>query len=118
MALQTAGDAPVPPGAVITDAPLTGANGDTWLIREVQGQFTLVGFGDRALPQIDGIARIGINSRGDYPCFDATDGHAIRRYGNAHIYLFRPDGHVCAVFTTPDAAAITAAMKNAMGAAL
>lgn len=118
MALQTAGDAPVTPGEVVTDAPLTDPDGDTWLIREVQGQFTLVGFGGAQLPQIDGIARIGINSHGDYPCFDAVDGHAIRRYGSDHIYLFRPDGHVCAVFTTPDATAITAAMKNAMGAAL
>ena len=57
--------APVAPGEVVTDAPLSGPNGDTWLINEVPGQFTLVGFGDVALPQSDGIARIGINSRGN-----------------------------------------------------
>lgn len=118
MRLQTPGGAPVAPGEVVTDAPLSGPNGDTWLIHEVQGQFTLVGFGDVALPQIDGIARIGINSRGNYPCFEATDGHAIRRYGRDHIYLFRPDGHVCAVFSTPDVTAISTAMENAMGASL
>lgn len=115
MPLQTSGSAPVVPGEVITDAPLSGPDGNTWLIREVQGRFTLLGFGDVTLPQIAGIARVGINSHGDYPCFDATDGHAIRRYGSDHIYLIRPDGHVCAVFKKADVDAITTAMKTAMG---
>lgn len=118
MALQTPGAAPVAPGWPLIDAPLSGANGDTWLLSEVQGAFTLAAFGDVALPDLPGIRRIGVNQRADYPCFTALAGHAIRRYGSDRAYLFRPDGHVCAVFTAPTAEAIRAAQARAMGAEL
>ena len=46
--LQTDGPAPCQPGTAMQDAPLLGSQADTWLISEIQGQFTLVGFGDVA----------------------------------------------------------------------
>ena len=115
MTLQTPGSAPVCPGESVVDAPLNGCDGDTWLIAEVQGAFTLLAVGDVKLPAIDGIHRIGINSHADYPCFKDIEGHASRRYGIGMIYLMRPDGHICAVFDTPDIAAITAAYHQAKG---
>jgi 3-(3-hydroxy-phenyl)propionate hydroxylase len=115
MALQTDGDAPVRPGDAVIDAPLRGPFGDTWLIVEIPPSFTLLGFGNVTLPAIDGIARIGINSHADYPCFEDVEGHASRRFGTDTIYLIRPDGHICAVFDTPDAAAITTAYHTAKG---
>jgi 3-(3-hydroxy-phenyl)propionate hydroxylase len=99
----------------MVDAPLAGANGPTWLIDELQGEFTLVGFGDVQLPDVPGIRRIGVNQRADYPCFSAERGHATRRYGSDIAYLFRPDGHVCAVFRKPDVADVQDAIDTAMG---
>ena len=115
--LQTPGPAPVPPGTAMPDAPLSGPDGDSWLISEVQGDFTLVGFGDVVLPDLPGLRRIGINQRADYPCFTAAHGHALRRYGSDRAYLFRPDGHVCASFTQPVASEVLAARDRALGAA-
>ena len=113
MALQTPGYAQVPPGSALVDAPLSGDDGDSWLLEEVQGDFTLVGFGDLLLPEVEGVRRIGVNQRADYPCFVATNNHAVRRYGTGKAYLFRPDGHVCAVFDRPDASAVAAARDRA-----
>ena len=118
MALQTPGTAQVGPGTAMIDAPLTGPDGDTWLISEAQGAFTLVGFGDVFLPDIPELRRIGINQRADYPCFTALGNHAIRRYGANRAYLFRPDGHVCAAFIDPGADAVRDAMARASGAEL
>ena len=117
--LMTPGAAQVAPGRAMIDAPLEGPDGPTWLIEEVQGRFTLVGFGTVQLPDVPGVQRIGVNQRnGDFPCFTATANHAIRRYGADIAYLFRPDGHVSAVFEAPDVAAVTAARDRATGAAL
>lgn len=113
--LQSEGSAQLPPGSPMVDAPLAGPNGLTWLIDVVQGEFTLVGFGDVQLPDVLGIRRIGVNQRADYPCFSAERGHATRRYGSDIAYLFRPDGHVCAVFRKPDAAGVQDAIDTAMG---
>ena len=118
MALQTPGEAPVAPGTPLVDAPLDGADGPVWLSELVQDGFTLVGFGDVTLPELDGIERIGINQSSDYPCFSATGDVAISRYGAGRAYLFRPDGHVCASFTAPDASMVAAARSRALGAEL
>ena len=118
-ALQTPGEAPVAPGRALVDAPLAAADGtETWLVEQVTGGFTLVGFGPVALPEVEGIARIGIEQSGDYPCFSAAQGLALQRYGTGRAYLFRPDGHICASFTAPTAAAVRAARDRAMGLAL
>ncbi|QBF33658.1 FAD-dependent oxidoreductase [Thalassococcus sp. S3] len=114
MALQTPAEAPVRPGTALVDAPLEG----TWLSREVQGGWTLVGFGDVALPDVPGLRRIGVDQRAEYPCFASVGGHAEARYGAGLAYLFRPDGHVCAVFEAPDAGTVQAALDRAMGRAL
>ena len=114
-ALQTPGAAQIPPGRAVVDAPLAGPDGDSWLIREVQGEFTLVGFGNVTLPEMVDIRRIGVNQRAEYPCFTATNGHATRRYGSDMAYLFRPDGHVCAVFRHPTAAEVRTARDRALG---
>ncbi|MFD3190012.1 FAD-dependent oxidoreductase [Sedimentitalea sp. HM32M-2] len=118
MALQTPGSAQVAPGRALIDAPLTSATGDSWLLSEVQGDFTLVAFGDVTLPDIDLVRRIGVNQRADYPCFMANGGYATRRYGSGKAYLFRPDGHVCAVFDHPTTQAVLTAKARALGAEL
>ncbi len=118
MALQTPGAAQIAPGRALVDAPLSGDAGDTWLLHEVQGDFTLVGFGDVMLPDVPGIRRIGINTRAEYPCFTAKHNHAMRRYGSPKAYLFRPDAHVCAVFDMPTKEEIIHARARALGAEL
>jgi len=118
MQLQTPGLAPVMPGHALIDAPLSGPDGNTWLIREAQGAFTLVGFGNVVLPDVSGLRRVGIGQNADYPCFEDPSGLALARYGTGCAYLLRPDGHVCAVFDTanpPDVTGITAAMARATG---
>ncbi|WP_295511784.1 FAD-dependent oxidoreductase [uncultured Sulfitobacter sp.] len=116
--LQTPGDAPVPPGTPLLDAPILDAQGPAWLLSKAQGSFTLLTAGPAYLPDIAGIARIGINQSNDYPCYRSEDGHVETRYGTDKIYLLRPDGHVCAVFDTPDPTAIIAARDRALGATL
>lgn len=113
--LQTPGTAPIEPGQAMLDAPIRGADGDTWLISQAQGAFTLMTVGSMTLPDIPGTRRIGIGHRADYPCFDDHCGLVAARYGVEHIYLLRPDGHVCAVFDSPDARAIRTALDCAMG---
>ena len=121
MALQTPGIAPLEPGFAMLDAPLrSAAGGETWLLSEVQGQFTLVGFGEVQMPVVDGLRRIGINQleTADFPHFTTVDGHGTRRYGSERAYLFRPDGHVCATFVAPTVHDVQAAMARALGAQL
>lgn len=115
--LQTGADAPLRPGFALRDAPIDGPDGPTWLVTKAQGQFTLLTASDIHLPEVDGIARIGINQTTDYPCFGDTEGHVETRYGTEKIYLLRPDGHVCAVFDTADSTAISAARDRALGGA-
>ncbi len=113
--LQTPGAAPVSPGRCLLDAPLSGPDGPTWLIEQAQGAFTLITASAMPLPDIKGIRRLGINQHADYPCFTSIDRLFENRYGTEKIYLLRPDGHVCAVFDTPDPKRITAARNRAMG---
>ncbi|MFT7134685.1 FAD-dependent oxidoreductase [Sulfitobacter sp.] len=114
-ALQTPGAAPIPPGTPLIDAPLYDTQGPTWLLTAAHGGFTLITASPMHMPDIAGIARIGINQSADYPCYRATEGHAETRYGTDKIYLLRPDGHVCAVFDTANPIAITAARDRALG---
>lgn len=114
MALQTAApDAPIQPGDPLIDAPLLDAGRPAWLIAKAQGQFTLLRVGHDPIPDIPGFARIGIGHSGDYPCFEDPQGLAAERYGTDHLYLLRPDGHVCAAFRHTDAAAIATAYARA-----
>ena len=109
--LQTEGPAPLAAGQAILDAPL--ADG-SWLIERLQGQFALVGFGDVALPDVAGVARMGIGTRNqDYPCYQAAGPEAEARYGSGSVYLIRPDGHIAASFATPGIRAISSALDKA-----
>lgn len=113
--LQTGTGGPVAPGRAMLDAPV----GEGWLIEMVQGDFTLVGFGGVFLPQVPGVRRLGIgHMAADYPCHGDRDGHALGRYGMGLAYLFRPDGHVAAVFDAPRAETVAAARDRALGRAL
>jgi len=87
-------------GRAVVDASL---DNDNWLVSLVQGeQFTLVGFGDVSLPHVEGVKRIGIEQlSNEYQTYKDISGHALKRYDAGFAYLFRPDGHVMAVFETP-----------------
>jgi 3-(3-hydroxy-phenyl)propionate hydroxylase len=112
LSLQTPGAAPVAPGRAAVDAPL---DGGAWLLPLVQGAFTLAGFGAAPLPEVPGVRRVGIaQSAAAYPCFGDAGGAARARYGEGLAYLFRPDGHVAAVFAAPTAADVAAAMRRAL----
>lgn len=113
--LQTASVAPVAPGTVIVDAPLDGGG---WLIDAVKSEFTLVGFDHVHLPEVPGVARLGIGQHADYPCVEPAGPFAHERYGQGRAYLFRPDGHVCASFVDPTAADVAHARDRALGANL
>ena len=115
MRLQSPGVAPLEPGQPLLDAPLDGADGPTWLLDVVPPQFCLIGFGEVDLPEVPGVARIGINTIRDYPCFSSRDGFATKRYGQDGVYLIRPDGHVCAVFSEPDRHDVERACARAQG---
>ena len=115
MSLQTPGDAPVAPGEPLLDAPLEGENGLTWLIDEAQGAFILMTAGAFELPELTGVDRIGIDQDAPYSTFKDKAGHFKSRYGTDHIYLLRPDGHVCAAFNEIDVPAIEAAVSRAKG---
>jgi 3-(3-hydroxy-phenyl)propionate hydroxylase len=67
------------------------------------------------LPEVAGVRRIGIAQRGDHPCFGDAKGFALGRYGMGMAYLFRPDGHVAAVFAAPTAEKVAAARDRALG---
>ncbi len=119
-ALQTPGTAPVAPGRPLLDAPL----GDDWLISALPAGFVLLGLGDVDLPDVAGIARVGIvpGPAGgaaplgeDYPCLPDREGFALERYGRNRAYLIRPDGHVAAAFDAPRADAVAQARDRALG---
>lgn len=112
----TLGDMPsvgkVTPGHVAVDAPLE--NG--WLLDKLQGEFTLVGFGDVRLPDVVGVRRVGIGqSNVDYPNYTPRTDAAFERYGQSVAYLIRPDGHVLASYTNPSEQDIRAAVDVALG---
>lgn len=109
--LQTPGVAPVMPGQAAVDAPLE----DGWLIEEVQGRFLLVGFGAVDLPLVDGVDRLGVGHGAGYRVVSPKGPAAFDRYGTGRAYLFRPDGHVAAVFDAPTVQSVTLARDRALG---
>lgn len=111
-ALQTPGLAPIAPGRAVVDAPLE----EGWLIEQVQGRFVLVGFGMEDLPQVDGVDRLGVGHGAGYPVVTPKGSAVFDRYGSGLAYLFRPDGHVAAVFDKPTVAQVVAARDRALGA--
>ena len=110
------------PGAVAADAPLRGTGRDTWLLRELGPDFTLLAFG----PPPTGVADLpvklvcigssGVVESGAGTLADA-EGWAALRYDAqpGTTYLIRPDQHVCARWRQPGAARVRAALARATG---
>jgi 3-(3-hydroxy-phenyl)propionate hydroxylase len=100
------------PGAVAGDAPLIGAGGPTWLLRELGADFTLLWFGEAPDWGASTAWRtVAIGSAG----LRDVDGLATQRYdarpGTA--YLIRPDHHICARWRAPDPQSVRAALDRA-----
>ena len=87
----------VSPGAVVVDAPTQ----DGWLVDRVQGDWTLVAFGNVVLPETQ------------VRCLSVTDPVALDRYGAGVAVLFRPDGIVAGCFAAPTAADISTCLATA-----
>ena len=102
-------DVPQKIGMVALDAPLRAPDGSpTWLMRQLGGGFACLVTGDAnlddaAVPKGVELVRIGAGGFAD------AEGKVAERYGSA-VYLVRPDQHVAARWTAPDAADIAAAM--------
>ena len=100
------------PGAALPDAPLA----DGWLLSRLGGGFRLLAI-DAAVPDrldVDGVEVTGVSlSAGD----NASGALAARFLGEAAsaVYLIRPDQHVAARWTAYDEAAVTDAMRRAIG---
>jgi 3-(3-hydroxy-phenyl)propionate hydroxylase len=100
-------------GDVVLDAPVKADGDSTWLVSQVQGEFTLLGVGDVELPDVGGARRIGINqSNVSYKTLQDEEGLATRRYGEGNAYLLRPDGHVLAIYKSPDAGKIRSVLDH------
>ena len=100
-------------GDVVLDAPVKADGDSTWLVSQVQGEFTLLGVGDVELPDVGGVRRIGINqSNVSYKTLHDEEGLATRRYGEGNAYLLRPDGHVLAIYKSPDAGKIRSVLDH------
>jgi 3-(3-hydroxy-phenyl)propionate hydroxylase len=100
-------------GDVVLDAPVKADGDSTWLVSQVQGEFTLLGVGDVELPDVGGVRRIGINqSNVSYKTLQDEEGLATRRYGEGNAYLLRPDGHVLAIYKSPDAGKIRSVLDH------
>lgn len=113
--LHSSGDSPLPIGSPLVDAPVTGADGPSWLIREIPATFCLFHAGSTPIPDVCDLPRIGVDHRGDYPCFEDPSGLLKQRYGSNDIYLLRPDGHICAAFKSVSEEVVAKALKTALG---
>ncbi|BCH34394.1 oxidoreductase [Mesorhizobium sp. L-8-10] len=113
--LQTpSAEAVLEPGSACLDAPLRHGETDVWLLGQLNGGFTLLSFGDRPRIEVNDIKHVHVSRPGGGELQDVS-GHAFRRYGEGFTYLIRPDQHVAAAFRAPDAAAIGAAHRRALG---
>jgi 3-(3-hydroxy-phenyl)propionate hydroxylase len=109
-------EAVLEPGLPCKDAPLKLNGGDVWLLNQLGGGFALLSFGAAPRIEVNDIAHVHVARPGEGELQDVA-GHAFRRYGDGFIYLIRPDQHVAAAFSSPDAVAIRAARERALGRA-
>jgi len=102
------------PGTVAGDAPLQRKGAPTWLLSELDSDFTLLTFGPR--PAWADALAVRTVSIGADDLVDA-EGFATRRYDarSGATYLIRPDHHICARWRAPTAAAVRAALDRARG---
>jgi 3-(3-hydroxy-phenyl)propionate hydroxylase len=99
------------PGAPLTDAPVQRASRDTWLLRSLGPEFTLLVFGDAPswAPSLSNVTvlRIGTDLLDPQGLLaqrlDATPGTA---------YLIRPDQHVSGRWRKPNEEAVRAALAQ------
>jgi 3-(3-hydroxy-phenyl)propionate hydroxylase len=99
------------PGAPLTDAPVQRASRDTWLLRSLGPEFTLLVFGDAPswAPSLSNVTvlRIGMDLLDTQGLLaqrlDATPGTA---------YLIRPDQHVSGRWRKPNEEAVRAALAK------
>ncbi len=100
------------PGAPLTDAPVQRDGCDTWLLRSLSPEFTLLVFGEAPawaarLPQVTTL-QVGKDLQDSQALvaqrLDATPGTA---------YLIRPDQHVCARWRLPTEKSVRAALAKA-----
>ncbi|MGO4154994.1 FAD-dependent oxidoreductase [Cupriavidus sp. YAF13] len=121
------------PGTACVDAPISGAQGQGWLLPQLGGQFTALLFGT---PDADSLAALQRLGQGTLPLklvvvsanaqcaaspgiavWHDAEGLAARRYDArpGTLYLIRPDQHVCARWRQVDIAAVQQAMSRATG---
>lgn len=100
------------PGAPLTDAPVQVEGRDTWLLRSLGSDFTLLVFGQAPdwATQLSDVTVLLVG-----PDIHDTQGLVAQRLdatpGTA--YLLRPDQHVCARWRQPTEAAVRAALATA-----
>lgn len=101
------------PGAPAADAPLRCAGSPAWLLRLLDGGFTLLWFG--AAPAWASALPLQVLAIDGDSVVD-TDGLAAKRYDAMPgcAYLLRPDQHVCARWRAPTEAAVRAAWARAL----
>lgn len=117
LSLQTrSSDAVLKPGEACLDAPLQQAGRPVWLLNQLNDGFALLSFGDLPRIEVNDLSHVHVARPGEGELQDVT-GHAFRRYGENLTYLVRPDQHVAACFSMPDAGAIRAAYQRALGRA-
>jgi len=108
------------PGSPAVDAPITRPDGTTgWLLRELQGGFTLLCFGDEPVAGAgalgSGRVPVAVERIGSGALADPT-GVARDRYdaNPGTTYLIRPDQHIAARWRRADADKIAAALGRAL----
>ncbi|GAB7542455.1 FAD-dependent oxidoreductase [Cupriavidus sp. 8B] len=121
------------PGTACVDAPVSGEQGQGWLLPKLGGQFTALVFGT---PDAESLAALQKLLHGTLPLklvvvssdracaalpgisvLHDTEGLAAQRYDArpGTLYLIRPDQHVCARWRQVDIAGIQRAMSRATG---
>jgi 3-(3-hydroxy-phenyl)propionate hydroxylase len=105
------------PGAPAADAPIGG--GDPWLLRHLEGGFTLLAFGTVPRDDAEALARgrvpVRVVTVGEGGLAD-VEGLCATRYAArpGTCFLLRPDQHVCARWRAFDRGAVEAALARAL----
>lgn len=111
----------VAPGSPAADAPLEIDGRPSWLLRLLDGEFTVIVHEDAGLEiprslDVDGI-QLNIRALGPSAEIKDSQGHARERYDlqPGTTYLFRPDQHVAGRWRSFDEEKIAAATRRACG---